>query len=64
MSTSTDAVESNLLNPKRVEGDGVKVEQHSLEDQIKAAQFIDGNSAASKPARGLRFTQLVRPGTA
>jgi len=63
MSDATDAIEANLAKPKKLEGDGAKVEQHSLQDQIKAAEFIDGATALDKPPMGLRFTRLKRPGT-
>lgn len=34
----------------------------SIDDQIKAANHVAAQSAASKAHRGLRFTKLVPPG--
>lgn len=47
---------------KRVRGDEGEVEQLSIPDQIAAAKFVAQGTAASKPARGIRFSKIVPPG--
>lgn len=51
--------------PKRAMADGVSVEQHSLKDQIAAAQYIAGLSATggSKTKLPIRLTK-IKPGGA
>ena len=60
--TAAEAIEQNVLGPKRVQVGNQSVEQHSIDDQIKAANFLSGQTAASKPHFGLRFTKLIPPG--
>ena len=57
-----DAIVENAQGPKRVQADGVNVEQHSIEDQIKAERHITGVAGAAKAHRGLRFTKLIPAG--
>ena len=57
-----DAIVANATGPKSVEGDEATVQQHSIADQIAAAQFVAGKTAVKKPHRGMRFTQVVKPG--
>lgn len=59
---SESAVEQAALGPKRVTIDGETVEQYTIDELIKAANFADGQTAKTKPAFGLRFTKLVPPG--
>lgn len=61
-STVKDAIDLNARGPKRVQVANQSVEQHSIDDQIKAANFAAGVNAAKKPHFGLRMTQLVPPG--
>jgi len=60
--TVSEAVEQSALGPKRVQVRGDSVEQHSIEDLIKAARYLSGETAATKTTFGLRFTKLVPPG--
>ncbi len=60
--TVEDAIEQNALGPKRVQVGNSSVEQQSVDDQIKAANFLAGQTAAAKPHFGLRFTKLIPPG--
>lgn len=60
--TIPDAIEANALGPKRVQVGNTSVEQHSVDDQIKADQHTKATTAGSKNHLGLRFVQLVPPG--
>ena len=42
--------------------DGVTVTRMPIDDQIKAANYIAGKTAADKPHFGLRMVKLVPPG--
>lgn len=57
-----DAIAENATGPKSMSVDGQSVTQHSIDDQIKAANHVAGQTAASKPHFGLRFTKLIPPG--
>lgn len=59
-----DAITENAQQPARVKFGNREVEQHSLADQIEAAEHIASQaSAANGGAKvGLRFTRLVPPG--
>ena len=57
-----DAIAENAVAPQSVSVDGTNVTAKPLQDQIKAANFVAGQSAASKPHFGLRFTLMVPPG--
>jgi hypothetical protein len=60
-----DAVAANLAQPKRARTDAGEVEQHDLDKQVAAAQFvINGRAAAatSSPFRCLRAAQIESPG--
>ena len=58
----TDAIEQNALGPKVIEFEGQKIEQHSIEDQIKADNHAKAQTAASKKGFGIRFQKIVPPG--
>ncbi len=60
-----DAIVANAQQPARVKFGNREVEQHSIDDQIKAAQYAAAQevAAAGPPGHfGLRFSQLVPPG--
>lgn len=57
-----DAAIENAKGPKRVQGDEGTVEQHSIKDQLAAAEAAANSSAASQPHRGLRFTRAIPAG--
>ena len=63
MNEIDQAIAENALRPKRVQGDSGSVESQSIQDQIAASKHLAGRTAASKPARGLRFTKLIMPET-
>lgn len=62
MSDISDAIAANAAGPKKVVSDGVSVEQHPIQDQIAADKYVEGQTAASRKHRGIRFTKLISPG--
>lgn len=54
------AIQSNATGPKKVKGDQGEVEQHSIADQLAAADRAANSSAAAKAHGGLRFINLDR----
>lgn len=60
-----DAVAANLAQPKRARTDAGEVEQHDLDKQVLAAQFVingRASAASSSPFRCLRAAQVESPG--
>lgn len=57
-----DALVENAQGPRRSKSDAFEMEQHSLKDQIEAAQFAASQSAAGTNLFGLRNVKLVPPG--
>jgi len=57
------SVISNLSGPASVSSDAGTVQQHSIPDQIEAANYLAGIAAANSRRRGLRFNRLVPDGT-
>jgi len=55
------AIVESATGPKKLQGDEGTIEQHPITDQIAAAQHLAGKTAARKPHRGLRITQVVKP---
>jgi hypothetical protein len=60
--TIADAIGQNARGPKRVQVGNQSVEQQSIDDQIKADQYLAAKKAAAKPHLGLRFTKIIPPG--
>ncbi len=56
------AIVANAQQPARVKFGNREVEQHSLADQIDAANHVAATVASGTPGFGLRFTRLVPPG--
>jgi hypothetical protein len=56
-------VSDAATEPKSASADGVSVQNHSLDELIRAEKHLAAKSGASKPHRGLRFSKLVPPGT-
>jgi hypothetical protein len=56
------AIVENAQRPNRTRFGQREVQQHSLGDQVKAAQHIAGSVASDTAKFGLRFTRLVPPG--
>lgn len=51
-------IEENAVNPKKMQADGQTVEEHSLPDQIAAAEFKQAN-AAVRSRTPFRKTRIV-----
>jgi hypothetical protein len=59
-----EAIKQNAEGPESAEADGVRVKQHSLQDQIEADKYLAGKDAASKnPAKAFARVKIVSPGT-
>lgn len=68
---TADAIAENANAPKIAEVDGQKAEQHSIGDQIKAAEYARQSAAAEQTNtnggprsawRGLRAARAILPG--
>lgn len=57
-----EAIAENATGPKRVSVAGEEVESRSIDELIKGAEYVAGQTAATNPNFGLRFTKLVSPG--
>lgn len=59
-----DEIAENALRPKESAAGSHKTVEHSLADQVKAAQFLRdqeaATTAATRPGFGLRFQQIER----
>ncbi|MBI5724830.1 MAG: hypothetical protein HZA50_12795 [Planctomycetes bacterium] len=58
-----DTISRNAKGPSSAEVDGVKVQQHSLPDQIEADKYLAGKQAGKNPAKALTRVKIVPPGT-
>lgn len=61
--TFIDTIAENAAGPKEAEADGVRRSQHPIPDQIEFDKYRKANGGASLPARGIRITKLIPPGT-
>lgn len=61
---ASEALAAALTGPKRVKGDAGEVEQRSIDELIKADQYLAAKCASSRSGRGLRITKLIPGGTA
>lgn len=57
-----DAIADNAAGPKSVTADGISVQQHEIDAQIKARNDRASQAASSTAKRGLIFTKLVPGG--
>lgn len=57
-----DAVAENLAQPRRARTDAGEVEQHELDRQVEAAEFVMRARATASPFSCLRFAQIQSPG--
>lgn len=66
MSTNDDvlnAIADNLAQPQRARTDAGEVEQHELDKQVAAAEFVIRQRAAAKsPFTSLRMARIEYPG--
>ena len=58
----SDAIRKNAAGPKSAEVDGQKVEQHSLQDQIAADEYLASKKAVKSRNSGLKITKLSHSG--
>lgn len=59
-----DAIRESMQGPRRASGDNGSVEQHSLDDQIKAAKYLARSSSTlrSDPNKAIKFSKITNPG--
>jgi hypothetical protein len=58
-----DAIAANLAQPRRARTDAGEVEQHELDRQVAAADFvIRSRAAAGSPFACLRMARIESPG--
>jgi len=63
MSEISDKITTNAQQPRVVEVDSQRVEQHELSEQIKADRYIAGNAVAKGKKRGALYAQFRFGGT-
>jgi len=62
MADPEDIIEENLQGPKKVIVDGQVVENYDIDEQVKAAKYLDQKKAASNGSRlGIQRFK-IRPG--
>ena len=61
--TLRDSIETTAANPQRVRTDAGEVESHDLVKMVEADRYLSAARAAKTKNRGLRFTQIVPPGS-
>ncbi len=59
--TLEETIEQNAKGPRKVSGDTGSVEQHSIQDQIAADEYVSGKTAA-RTKLGIKHVKLVPPG--
>ena len=57
-----EQIVANAVAPKIADIDGQRVEQHSIEDQIKAVQFAESMKASRSRKLGIRIGKMVHGG--
>ena len=59
-----DAIAANLAQPRRARTDAGEVEQHELDRQVAAAEFVmkARTQSSGSPFGSLRLAQCVYPG--
>jgi hypothetical protein len=60
--TIDEAIDKAARSPKRVQVGNQSVEQQSVDEQIKADQYLAAKQAATKKCLGLRFAKILPPG--
>lgn len=64
MTELIDSIEANAAKPKRIQIDGNSTEQHPLQDQIAADQYVRERRASSRSTLPIRTTKIRPDGTA
>ena len=54
--------QEKINQPKSVEIDGQKIEQHSLKDQIAADRYVKSQDAIKQKNRGLKLSKFSAGG--
>lgn len=57
-----ESLEQRLKQPKKVEVDGQKVEQHSLPDVAAFDRYLSAKKAVKRRGSGLKITKLEASG--
>lgn len=60
--TVEEAITQNAMGPRRVQVADESVDQQSISEQIKAAQFLANQTAAQRAPWGIRFARIRPPG--
>lgn len=58
------ALAENAIGPKKAQGDGGSIEQHSLQDQIAADRYLASKAAVRRRGRGIVISKIIPPGAA
>lgn len=62
MATPEETIAANLVKPKMGTVDGQTFQQHSIPDQIAAAQFLSNKGVGKKKRKGIAFSQYIPGG--
>lgn len=58
----SEAIERVAIGPKRSKEAGREIEEHDLDQLIRADNHVAAKAAGRRNHQGLRFTQIVPPG--
>jgi len=58
----SDVIQENATGPKKVTGDAGSVEQHSIDEQIKADKHLAAKRAAQSRGLGIKLTKISPDG--
>lgn len=59
---TTEQLRKAMLQPKKVEVDNKKVEQHSLDEVIAMDRYVEAKKALGRRNCGIRFSKLESGG--
>lgn len=62
MSDLLQKLAENAVQPKKMEVDGRKVEQHSLSEQLDLAKYVAGQKAMKSRTSGIKFQKMTHSG--
>jgi hypothetical protein len=57
-----DTILENALAPKRASGDSGSMEQHEIDDQIKAVEYATKRRNSRVRAFPVKFVRIIPPG--
>ena len=58
----TEAIEQAAAKPQRVKVKSTEVEEHDLDQLIRADNHVAAKNAGRRNHQGLRFTKIIPPG--